>query len=124
LPIKVVDASALGAILFGEPDAGKIALRLEGASLAAPALLPFEVGNLCLMKIRRHPGLRAPLLAAFSLMKRLEIDTVEIDYAEALRLAETAALTFYDASYLWLAKTLGAELVTLDLDLEAASKAS
>jgi predicted nucleic acid-binding protein len=36
-------------------------------------------------------------------------------------LAEATGLTAYDASYLWLARTLNAELVTLDRKLAAAS---
>jgi len=45
---------------------------------------------------------------------------VEIDLAEALLLAETTALTAYDASYLRLAQALDAELVTFDRRLERA----
>jgi predicted nucleic acid-binding protein len=35
-------------------------------------------------------------------------------------LAEQIGLTWYDASYLWLARRTGAELVTLDQQREAA----
>jgi predicted nucleic acid-binding protein len=47
---KVVDASAVGALLFGERDAAAIAERLREADLMAPALLRFEVANVCLKK--------------------------------------------------------------------------
>ena len=43
MAVKVVDASALGALLFGEPDGEDVADRLREAELIAPALLPFEV---------------------------------------------------------------------------------
>ncbi|MBV8446586.1 MAG: type II toxin-antitoxin system VapC family toxin [Hyphomicrobiales bacterium] len=49
------------------------------------------------------------------------METVAVDIAATLDLAETAGLTAYDASYLWLARVLGAELVTLDRKLAAAS---
>jgi uncharacterized protein with PIN domain len=39
MSVKVVDASALGAILFGEPKAEAVSERLTGARLA-DALLP------------------------------------------------------------------------------------
>jgi predicted nucleic acid-binding protein len=58
MAVKVVDASALGALLFGEPYGAAIAERLQrlrGAELIAPALLPFEVANICVRKMRRHP---------------------------------------------------------------------
>jgi predicted nucleic acid-binding protein len=117
---KVVDASALGALLFGEPDGVAVAQRLREASLIAPALLPFEVANICLKKLRRHPDRRDALVAAFGMLERMEVSIAEVDHGEVLRLAERIGLTAYDASYLWLARRTGAELVTLDRRLEAA----
>jgi predicted nucleic acid-binding protein len=118
--VKVVDASALAALLFGEPEAEAVAARLEGARLAAPALLGFELANVCLTKMRRHPGQQEKLRAAFRLADRLAVDTVAVDHGAALDLAEATGLTAYDASYLWLARALGGELVTLDRKLAAA----
>jgi predicted nucleic acid-binding protein len=118
--IKVVDASALAALLFGEKEAEAVAASLEGARLAAPALLGFELANVCLTKMRRHPAQREALRAAFRLADRLAVETVAVDHGAALDLAEATGLTAYDASYLWLARTLGGELVTLDRKLAAA----
>jgi uncharacterized protein with PIN domain len=39
MAVKVVDASALAALLFGEPEAEAVAGRLGDARLAAPSLL-------------------------------------------------------------------------------------
>jgi predicted nucleic acid-binding protein len=118
---KVVDASALAALLFAEPEAEAIAGRLEGARLAAPSLLGFEVANVCLTKIRRQPSQRDALRAAFRLAHRLKIETVAVDHAATVDLAERTGLTAYDASYLWLTRALDAELVTLDQKLAATS---
>jgi predicted nucleic acid-binding protein len=118
--VKVVDASALAALLFAEPEAEAIAERLEGARLAAPSLLDFELANVCLIKMRRQPSQREALRAAFRLAHRLRVETVAVDHAATLDLAEATGLTAYDASYLWLARALGAELVTLDRKLAAA----
>ncbi len=118
---KIVDASALAALLFDEPEAEAIGARLEGAGLAAPALLGFELANVCLTKIRRRPQERDALRNAFRLADRLAIETVAVDHAAVLELAERSGLTAYDASYLWLAHTLGGELVTLDRALLAAA---
>lgn len=120
MPVKVVDASALGALLFGEPDGAAIAERLREASLIAPALLPFEVANVCVKKMRRHPDQRDALMAAFGMLDRMEVGAVEVDHGEVVGLAERSGLTAYDASYLWLARRMGSELVTLDRQLEAA----
>jgi predicted nucleic acid-binding protein len=119
--VKVVDASALAALVFAEPEAEAIAGRLEGARLAAPSLMDFELANVCLTKIRRQPGQRDALRAAFRLAHRLRVETVAVDHAAIVDLAETTGLTAYDASYLWLTRALDAELVTLDRKLAAAS---
>jgi predicted nucleic acid-binding protein len=118
---KVVDASALAALLFAEPEAEDIAARLEGARLAAPSLLDFELANVCLTKMRRQPSERDAIRAAFRLARRLSVETVAVDHAAIVDLAEATGLTAYDASYLWLARALDAELVTLDRKLAAAS---
>jgi predicted nucleic acid-binding protein len=118
---KVVDASALAALLFAEPEAEDIAKRLEGARLAAPSLLDFELANVCLTKMRREPSKRDVLRAAFRLAERLQVETVSVNHAAIVDLAEATGLTAYDASYLWLSRTLDAELVTLDRKLAAAA---
>jgi predicted nucleic acid-binding protein len=116
---KVVDASALAALVFGESEAENIAQRLEGARLAAPSLLDFELANVCLTKMRRDPSTRDAIRAAFRLAARLRVETVAVDPAAIVDLAEATGLTAYDASYLWLARALDAELVTLDRKLAA-----
>ncbi len=115
--VKVVDASALAALLFGEPEAEAVAGRLDGARLVAPSLIAFELANVCLMKCRRHPDQREARLAAFQLRVRLGVEEIAVDHAGVLELALTTGLTAYDASYLYLARQLGAELVTLDKEL-------
>jgi len=116
--VKVVDASAIGALLFGEPEGPNIARLLSGSRLAAPELLLFEVASICLKKLKRYPDQRQNILKAFEMLRRLTIESVEIDHVEVVLLAEQNGLTIYDASYLWLARRLDAELVTLDQRLE------
>jgi len=41
--VKVVDASALAALLFGEPEAETVASALDGVRLVAPSLLAFRL---------------------------------------------------------------------------------
>ena len=122
--VKVVDASAIAALLFGEPEAETVAGRLGDARLVAPALLRFELANVCLIKSRRHPDQQLVLTAAFRLRDRLAVEEVAVDHDGALELAAATGLTTYDASYLWLARKLGAELVTLDKKLAKAEAAS
>lgn len=121
MPAKVADASALAALLFAEPEAERVAMLLDGAVLIAPALIEYELTNVCLIKMRRHPESRAALQAAFQMRGRLAVEHVAVDHGGVLELAVVAGLTAYDASYLWLAKDRGIELVTLDRRLAAAA---
>ena len=120
--ILVVDASALGALIFGEPQAEEIASRLEGETMVAPALLWFELASICLKKIRVHPTQKEELLRAVGLAGRLAIQPIEVDQPEVVQLAWQTGLTTYDASYLWLVQQLRGELVTLDEELKGMAK--
>jgi predicted nucleic acid-binding protein len=112
--VKVVDASALAAIFFSEPGGEMVNARLKHARLAAPALIHFEMANICLKKIRQRPELRDVLLAGFEMSQLVDIENFTVDQRAVLDLAESTGLTAYDASYLWLARRLDAELVSLD----------
>jgi len=122
MPVQVVDASALGALLFGEPEAEKIADTLGCAKLAVPGLLEFELASICLKKIKAHPEQTADILVAFRLLSQMALETVGVDHVAVIKLASTTGLTTYDASYLWLAQALGASLVTLDRELRRAAE--
>ncbi len=118
---KVVDSSAIAAILFNEPEATSVAARLEDARLFAPALLSLELASVCVTKSRRQPEQRQNLLRWYSSRFRLEIETFDVNVDEAIVLALKTGLSAYDASYLWLAHDLRAELVTLDKKLARAA---
>lgn len=117
----VVDASALAAVLFGEPEGPGVAEQLGDSALAAPTLFSYEIANICWKKLRRHPEKRAALLEAYSFLDRMNVEEMEVSIPEALLLADREKLTVYDASYLWLSRKLGVELITLDGDLKAAA---
>ncbi len=118
---KVVDASALAAIIFLEPGAPAAERAFLGATLHAPGLLWFELGNICVKKIRAHPEKHDQLFQAYIKSDLFDIQDQHIDYAETIALSAQHKLSFYDASYLWLAQSMGVELVTLDDKLAKAA---
>jgi len=113
----VVDASAISAIAFGEPEGPALAAHLEAQTLLAPALIDFELMNVAVQKARRHPDLIEPILISLSAALMLRIERAPVPGAEVFALAMQNGLTAYDASYLWLARARDAELVTLDARL-------
>ena len=124
MAVKVADASILAALLFGEPGGEGIVARLGDARLVAPNLLSFELANACFANSRRHPAQAAALATAFALRRRLAVEESEVDHDDAVALAARTGLTAYDVSYLWLARQLQAELVTLDAKLGRVATAS
>ena len=70
--VLVVEESAIAALSFNEPEAEAVAGRTQGAWLVAPALLDFELANVCVSKMRHHPEQRDQLLAAFALAQRCD----------------------------------------------------
>jgi predicted nucleic acid-binding protein len=123
MDIKVVDTSALAALIFGEEGAEAVSADLAHGRLVAPPLLRFELANVCWAKIRRHAEQKDMILAAFALRHLLSIETISVDEDAALALALDTGLTVYDASYLWLAHRLGGQVITLDRQLAAAQRA-
>ncbi len=121
MSVKVVDASALAAILFGESSQDEVANQLRGAELIAPPLLEFEVASTCLKKIRLSPDRREALLEAFALRGRVEVKIANVDQLAVIELAYQTGLSSYDASYLYLSRKHAAELVSLDRRLLAAA---
>lgn len=119
----VVDASALAAIVFGEPDSEEWSLRLDGCALYAPTLLQYELASAAQKKCRQSPELTRQILAAVDLAldPRRGITWVDPNPTDVVLLATATGLTAFDASYLCLAGMLEADLVTRDRALAAAA---
>ena len=122
----VIDASALAAIVFDEPGSEQVARKLEGRTAFAPTLLKFELANVAWKKIRRQPHEAPEILQTLLkvLNPRRGITWMDVDHADAALVAIETGLSTYDASYLWLAGSLGADLVTLDARLASAAETS
>jgi predicted nucleic acid-binding protein len=117
----VVDASAVGAIAFGEPEGPALAAHLEGETLLAPTLLDYELVNLALKKARRYPMALSKIALSLRAALALPVSRVTVPGFDVFALAAETGLTAYDASYLWVARSRDAELVTLDAALARAA---
>ena len=107
--------------MFFEPRGGEVEPALAGAKLYAPALIRYELANVCLRKIRTRPSERRAVLAAFGSLDGFGIAEVPAAFEQTIAIAEETKLSLYDASYLWLAREMGVELVTLDDKLNRAA---
>lgn len=119
----VVDASAFAAVLFKEPEGDGLADQWSNATVVAPILLSYELASVALTKARRWPDQVDACIEAYEIFLRSKIDFAEIDFLDALALAQRRNLSIYDASYAWLALSRGLDLASLDRKLIAAFEA-
>lgn len=116
---RVADASVIAALVFGEVRRDEAAALLDSGQLYEPSLLGYELASVARTKCIREPDRKESIIEAFELAMRLEIEWIEVEHPAVLSLALQTGLTTYDASYLYIARTLGLPLVTFDARLLA-----
>jgi len=119
---KVVDASVLIAFAFGEPRAAEARELMAGVALHAPNLLLYELCSAALHKTRMHPQRALSITSDLNVALAIDVALEAVSSSALLSLALETSLTAYDASYLWVAKSLGCELLTFDEQLAHAAR--
>jgi predicted nucleic acid-binding protein len=123
MPDRVVDASVLVALAFGEPRAAEARELINGATLHAPSILLYELCSAAWQKTRRHPDRAETMASSLRLALAADVALQPVPPRELLSLAVETGLIVYDASYLWVARDLGCELLTFDARLARAARA-
>jgi predicted nucleic acid-binding protein len=111
----VLDASAALVLLIDPGSAGeRVAARLDGASVVAPDLLPYEVTNV--LRRHRNAGRLSDAEARLALdgLHSLSIDLWSHAVLTDRIWSLGANLSAYDAAYVALAEKLDAVLLTAD----------
>jgi predicted nucleic acid-binding protein len=117
----VVDASAVLAVLFREPDFADVLEALPARGMIAPPLLSLEVANVARGKVQRRELSRADAEALLVTLDRWRIQRVDVAPRDAWDLAWAHDLTVYDAAYLHLSIAHRIPIVTLDAELRRAA---
>jgi len=113
----VVDATVLADLSVGDDVLRNAARALAGEDPVwiSVGLWRYELGNVLWKEVRFQNGDRVALKAALARAEPLLVETVDdVDGAEIWEIACDAGLTFYDASYVWLARMRGLKLRTRD----------
>jgi len=121
-PPAVVDSSVLAAFVYLEPEATEAEARIGPYTLYAPNILPLEIANVAMNKLRRGSADANDLSERLSAFDFACIQLREAPPAEAFALAAHYRLSAYDAAYLWLAGELRAPLLTFDARLSEAGR--
>lgn len=119
MSVTVVDASAIAAVVFDEPEGAPV-IASAGNALIAPNLLRYELASVCATKLQREPRSAQIILSRYRLLAKLDIEFAEPDWDTLPLLARQWAISVYDAAYLQLALARKAPLVTLDARLAKA----
>ncbi len=116
----VVDCSTIAGVLFQEHWWEQATQRIAHRTLHAPYLLDAEMANVAVKKQRRGQG--AFVDDAMAQFQSMDIRLHPIQVVDVVSLALQYGLSGYDASYLWLAAELKAQLATFDEELAVAAR--
>lgn len=119
----VIDASIVIGAATDEPPALAVLDAVQTRVLLSPPLVWIETANVL---VRRKQFSVPDAVFVLRSMERLGLESADrgIDgLVGAMALAQKHLLSVYDATYLWLALDIDAELATLDRDLARAAEA-
>ena len=126
-PTFVIDASFLLSALLPDEHIKKVdtmftKFALHKVVFKSSYLLPFEVINsIKIAMIRKRIG-AGDAKDLVELFLGWDITYEEVNFREIFDLALEKGITVYDASYLWLAKSMKVKFLTLDENLQKLSK--
>lgn len=118
----VVDTNTVLAVALNEPERDWLIDVTRGCDLAAPDVLPFEIGNALSSLVRRETVREGLLSAIWDAAAAVPVDLVSINVKSALLLAGHFRIYAYDAYFLQCAIETKAPLLSLDRGMQRVAK--
>lgn len=113
----VIDTSALIAVIANEPEKPSLVRATAGATLVAPASVPWEVGNAFSAMLKRGRITVDQAKSALQVYQRIPLRLVDVDLETAVSLSHELGIYAYDAYLLASARSQRCPLLTLDRGL-------
>jgi len=110
----VADTNIFLAVALSEPEKSRIVELTYGASILAPEILPYEIGNALSAMVKRNKLGDSEALKVERLTGRIPVRLVGVDVRESLQIALEHRIYAYAAYFLQCARRLGSPLLTLD----------
>ncbi len=118
----VADTNTFLAVALNEPEKSWLIQVTDGHDLAAPAVLPYEIGNALSALVKRKVVLTEQLPDIWDAVAGVSVELVEIDIRAALVLAGRFGIYAYDAYFLQCAFETRCSLLTLDKAMKQVAK--
>jgi predicted nucleic acid-binding protein len=120
--VIVADTNIFLAVALEEPERPRIVEIAAGHELAAPQVLPFELGN-AIIAMKRKGVLRPEeVMPCWNAVQAILVDLRPIDMHSALGLASRFGIYAYDAYFLECALGLRAPILTLDNQMKRVAR--
>ncbi len=117
----VIDASAILAVIVGEPERDRIVEMTSGHNLVGPGSIPWEIGNAFSSMLKQHRVDIDEVRQGLSIFQSIAIRYLAVDLQNALSIAHSANMYAYDAYFIDCAARHAAPLLTLDRPLRRAA---
>ncbi|MDT8449553.1 MAG: type II toxin-antitoxin system VapC family toxin [Wenzhouxiangellaceae bacterium] len=110
----VADTNIFLAVALNEPERARIVEITAEATIMAPEILPYEIGNALSAMVKRGKLAVTEALEAESSIDRIAVRLARVDIRASLRIALEHRIYAYDAYFLEFARSRSRPLLTLD----------
>ncbi len=118
----VADTNTFIAVALNEPEKDSIIQLTQGCDLAAPDVLPFEIGNALTAMMKKGTLQSDEIQTLWEIIQHIPVELRRIDIKSALNIAATFNIYAYDAYFLECAGSLKCPLITLDQGMQRIAK--
>ena len=114
----LADTNAFLAVAMDEPEKPWLVEVTQGADLAAPMVLPYEIGNALSALVKRGRLRPKRAVEIWDVIGNVPVELIEVDIRFALELSVRFDIYAYDAYFLQCALQLRCPLLTLDRSMQ------
>lgn len=110
----VADTNTFLAVALNAPEKDGIIRLTKGGDLAAPKVLPFEIGNALSAMVKKRVIKADEMFTIWETVQQIPVNLHSIDIRSALDIVSRFGIYAYDAYFLECALALRSPLLTLD----------
>lgn len=118
----VADTNIFLAVALNEPEKAWLIDATHGCELAAPAVLPYEIGNALSALLKRKAVFPEHISPIWDAIAGIPVELTDVNIRSALLLAVRYGIYAYDAYFLQCAIERRCPLLTLDRGMKRVAK--